>query len=248
MRILALLEARRALQPSSAAFCEVAAEVVGITGAGVMLMSNDIPAGAGCSSCALSLQVEELQYMLGEGPCVDAYRTDEPVLVPDLAIQAVPRWVAFTPPAIAAGARAIFGFPLRIGLVRLGALNLCRDEPGSLSDEQHADALVMADVVARALLALQAEAPPGTLAAGLEAGADFRFVVHAAAGMVSAQLGVSIAEALIRLRACLWDRRDTHRGGRGCGDASGSLLMTHRGPDAEGASSRGGQHGDRARG
>jgi len=201
VRILALLEARSALRTSSAAFCEVAAEIVGITGAGVMLMSNDMPAGLGCSSCALSAEIEELQYTLGEGPCVDAYRRDTPVLVPDLVLQTAPRWIAFTPQAIAAGARAIFGFPLRVGLVGLGALNLCRDRPGALSDEQHADALLMADVVARALLVMQAEAPPGALAPGLEAGADFRFVVHAAAGMVSTQLGVSIAEALIRLRA-----------------------------------------------
>ncbi len=36
---------------------------------------------------------------------------------------------------------------------------------------------------------------------GLEVGADFHFVVHNAAGMVSVQLGISVTEALIRLRA-----------------------------------------------
>ena len=56
-------------------------------------------------------------------------------------------------------------------------------------------------MVARAVLDMQAQAPPGELAADLEAGSDFRFVLHQAAGMVSAQLEVSIAEALIRLRA-----------------------------------------------
>jgi hypothetical protein len=35
----------------------------------------------------------------------------------------------------------------------------------------------------------------------LEAGADFHFAVHNAAGMVAVQQGVSVAEALIRLRA-----------------------------------------------
>ena len=48
---------------------------------------------------------------------------------------------------------------------------------------------------------MQAGAPPGALAAELEAGSDFHFVVHQAAGIVSAQLDVSVAEALIRLRA-----------------------------------------------
>ena len=82
-----------------------------------------------------------------------------------------------------------------------GALNLYRDRPGPLNDEQHADALVMADVAAQAVLLLQADAPPGKLAAELEAGADFQYVVHQAAGMVAVQLDVSVGHALIRLRA-----------------------------------------------
>ena len=95
----------------------------------------------------------------------------------------------------------MFGFPLRVGGVRLGALNLYRDQPGTLSDDQHADALAMADVAAEAVLQLQAGVPRGRLAAELEAGADFRYIVHQASGMVAAQLQVSVAQALIRLRA-----------------------------------------------
>lgn len=166
-----------------------------------MLMSGDMPRGSVCSSNSVSALIEELQYTLGEGPCVDAYHQDQPVAEADLARAAARRWIAFSDTAVEAGARAIFGFPLRIGAIRLGALNLYRDRPGPLTDEQHADALVMADVAARAVLAMQAQAPAGQLAAELESGSDFRFVVHQAAGMVSVQLGVSVAESLIRLRA-----------------------------------------------
>jgi AmiR/NasT family two-component response regulator len=95
----------------------------------------------------------------------------------------------------------VFGFPLRIGAVRLGALGLYRDTPGPLTDDQHADALVVADVATRALLALQANASPSELAAEIETGANLRLVVHQACGMVAVQLGVSLTEALIRLRA-----------------------------------------------
>ena len=70
-----------------------------------------------------------------------------------------------------------------------------------MTDDQHADALVMADVVARSVLMLQASAPPGVVAAELEEGADFRYVVHQATGMVAAQLEISVSQALIRLRA-----------------------------------------------
>jgi len=172
-----------------------------MTGAGIMLMSGDVPRGSVCTTNPVSDRIEQLQYGLGEGPCVDAYGQDRPVLEPDLAEPSTPRWLAFAPPAVGAGVRAIFGFPLHVGAVRLGALNLYRDRPGPLTDEQHADALVMADVAAQALLVLQAEAPPGRLATELEAGADFHYVVHQATGMVAAQLEVSVGQALIRLRA-----------------------------------------------
>jgi hypothetical protein len=69
-----------------------------------------------------------------------------------------------------------------------------------MSDEQHADALVMADVSAAAVLMMQASASPGKLALELESGSDFRYVVHQASGMVAVQLDVSIAQAMIRLR------------------------------------------------
>ncbi len=149
----------------------------------------------------VSQLIEELQYTLGEGPCVDAYRQDQVVAEPDLADPAERRWPAFTPPALQAGVRAVFGFPLRVGTVRLGALNLYRDPPGPLTGDQHADALVVADVAARWVLEAQAGAPPDTVAEELEAGADFHFAVHNAAGIVSVQQGISVTEALIRLRA-----------------------------------------------
>ena len=149
----------------------------------------------------MSHLIEELQYTLGEGPCVDAYRQDTVVAEPDLADPATGRWPVFSPPALQAGARAVFGFPLRVGTVRLGALNFYRDRPGPLSGDQHADALVVTDVAARWVLEAQAGAPPDTVAEELEAGADFHFVVHNAAGMVSVQEQVSVTEALIRLRA-----------------------------------------------
>lgn len=181
--------------------CEVCAEVTGMSGAGIMLMSNDLPRGAVCTTDDVSAFIEDLQFMLGEGPCVDAYHSDAPVLEPDLAAPDTPRWLGFTGPAVEAGARAVFGFPLQLGAVRLGALNLYRTEPGPLTDDQHADALVMADVAAQAILVLQAAAPAGQLAVSLEAGSNFQHVVHQAAGMVSVQLGISVSQSLTRLRA-----------------------------------------------
>ncbi|MET0727489.1 MAG: GAF and ANTAR domain-containing protein [Acidimicrobiales bacterium] len=178
----------------------VCAAVTGMTGAGLMLMSGEIPRGSVATTDAVSTMIEDLQFSLGEGPCVDAYHTDRPVLEPDLASPAVDRWAAFAQPAVEAGARSVFGFPLHVGAVRLGALNLYCDHPTSLSAEQHADALVMADVAAQALLIMQSGAPAGALAVELDSGSNFQHVVHQASGMVAAQLDVNVAQALIRLR------------------------------------------------
>lgn len=200
-RILDRLEPASGGEPGTARLCEVAAEVTEMSGAGIMLMSGDVARGSVCSSNNVSALLEDLQYTLGEGPCADAYRLNRPVGEPDLAEPATARWLAFSPPALAAGVRAVFGFPVQVGVAKLGSLNLYRNTPGALTDEQHAEALVMADVAARAVIAMQTEAPLGAVAVELEQGANLRFVVHQASGMVSVQLGVSITEALIRMRA-----------------------------------------------
>ena len=166
-----------------------------------MLMTGDIRRGSVGTSNPVSDLIEELQYTLGEGPCLDAYHDNQPVLEPNLVEPVVPRWLAFSGPAIDAGVRAVFGFPLQAGAIRIGALNLYRDRSGPLTPEQHDDALVLAGVTTETVLALQADAPPGELAEALEAHAEFQFAVHNAAGMVSVQLGVSIPEAILRLRA-----------------------------------------------
>ena len=181
--------------------CEVGTELSGTTGAGIMLMVGGVQQGTLSVSDETSATIEDLQHTLGEGPCIDAYNDGHPVLEPDLADPAVPRWAAFTPAALEAGARAIFGFPLQIGATRLGAFNFYRDAKGPLTDEQHADLSVVAEVAARTVIDLQAQAPEGDLAEELRQGTDYQLVVHQASGMVSVQLGVSVGEALVRLRA-----------------------------------------------
>jgi hypothetical protein len=201
LRILSLLVEHTGPDVDARRLCEVAVEVTGASGAGIMLISGDRPQGSLCTSDGVSAVIDDLQYSLGEGPCLDAFAQDQPVIEPDLAQPRTPRWLAFTTPALDAGARAVFGFPLRVGAARLGALDLYRDRPGPLADDEHADALVMADIAAEAVLALQADAPEGTLAAALTASADLHHVVHQASGMVAAQLDTDVGEAQTRLRA-----------------------------------------------
>jgi hypothetical protein len=198
-RILAHVVAAGGSASKPGPLCEVAAELIGVTGAGVMVLADDVPQASLCTAGPVSALIEELQYTFGEGPCVDAHGTGKVIAEPDLAVPAIRRWPAFSPKALDAGARAIFGFPVRIGAARIGALNLYRDRPGPLSDDQQADALVMADVIARTVLTLQADAEPGSLPSELNT--DIHTAVHQAAGMISIQLGISVGDALMRLRA-----------------------------------------------
>lgn len=179
--------------------CEVAADVVGVSGAGVMVLADGVPQASLCTTGPVSALIEELQYTLGEGPCIDAHRSGKVITEPDLAAPAMLRWPAFAPPVVDAGARAIFGFPIRIGAARIGALNLYRDRSGPLGDDQHADALVMAEVIAWTLLSLQAHAGPDSVPSELDTG--IQTAVHQAAGMVAIQLDTPVGDALARLRA-----------------------------------------------
>jgi hypothetical protein len=185
-RIVDRLRPSADAEPGTFCLCEACADVSMMSGVAMMVMAGEMPAGL-CTTDGLSALIEELQYTLGEGPCVDAYRDDRPVLEPDLANPVIPRWPAFTPAAVAAGALAVFGFPLHTGVVHVGALNLYRDRPGPLTEDQHADVFVLADVTTLAVLAMQAPAPESGLGDDIEAGVNLRLIVHEAAGILSAQ-------------------------------------------------------------
>jgi hypothetical protein len=181
--------------------CVASAAAIGVSGAGLILMSGGRALGSVCVSNRMTEIAEEWQYTLGEGPCVDAFRSKAPVLVPDLADPEITRWPGFREGAQAAGVRAAFGFPLLVESVCFGALNLYQDHPGPLTPEQIADAVAVAFVASRVVLAWQSVAGPGSLAWQLEHVPMHRAVVQQAAGMVSVQASVSVTDAIVMLRA-----------------------------------------------
>jgi hypothetical protein len=179
---------------------DICMNLTAMSGVGIMLRSVDTLLGSVGMTDAVSALIEELQFTVGEGPCIDAFNLGRPILEPDLA-EPTRRWLGFTPPVLDAGVRAIFSFPLQAGSVCMGALDLYRRQPGALSGDQHADAVAIAGVVAEVVLAMQARARPGALAAELRRLTERRLVEHQAVGMASVQLGLSIGDALLRLRA-----------------------------------------------
>ncbi|HVF05957.1 MAG TPA: GAF and ANTAR domain-containing protein [Frankiaceae bacterium] len=199
-RLLAGAPSERAALPQR--ICDLCVSLLGVTGAGISLSTATGNRGVVCATDDVAARIEDLQVMLGEGPCVDAVGTGGPVLVPDLDRPddvAVGRWPAFMEGAGAAGVRAVFAFPLRIGAIGLGAIDLSRTSPGDLDAEQLAGALIAADAAALALLDLD---PAGDgFAEDYAARSTYHLQVHQATGMVQAQLDVTTDAAFATLRA-----------------------------------------------
>jgi hypothetical protein len=183
-----------------AALCRAAVRRLGMDGASVTVISGGVARELVCASDEVSARLDELQFTTGEGPGADDFRAGSPTLIRDLDSVAG-QWPGFVPMAVAAGARAMFLFPLQAGAIRVGALSLYRAQPGSLAGEELGDALVFADIALRLLL----DASAGlTGAAGyrpMDGLSEARAEIHQATGMISVQLGVSLEEALVRLRA-----------------------------------------------
>jgi hypothetical protein len=183
--------------------CRVCTEAIAVNGAALSLTSEPYRETIGASN-DVAARIEELQLTLGEGPCLDAFTSGEPVFAPDLGqASALARWPVFAPAALAAGAQAVFGFPLAVGAVRVGALDLYRDRPGDLEDNEVPDALLLADLATVAVLNARADAPAGDEALYRHDSdlGDRHAVVHQATGILLVQLDVPIEEAFMRLRA-----------------------------------------------
>ncbi len=185
--------------------CRATVPVLAVAGASLMVAVDAAPAPLAWSG-DVSERLEDLQTATGEGPCCDAHESGRPVSERDLGRLGPGRWPGFAPPAHAAGAAAIFSFPLRIGAARLGALTVHRTLMVGMSDREDSDARAIAEVAAAAILWFQAGAAAGGLGPELSGLIRRSAVVHQAAGMVSSQLGVTLADALVRLRAHAFSR------------------------------------------
>ncbi|WP_319448493.1 MULTISPECIES: GAF and ANTAR domain-containing protein [unclassified Mycobacterium] len=148
-----------------------------------------------------SARIEAKQSLTGEGPSVDALTRAGPVLVDDLAKQ-LAGWPGFTSALGADAKGAMYAFPLQIGAIVVGVLDLYRVEPLSLEPEDMTAMLAVADIVTMVLLS---RTPPHEVATDA---AEAWWVpspasseIHQATGMVVAQLAVPPRIAYLRLRA-----------------------------------------------
>lgn len=178
--------------------CSAALQVSGV---GLVWMSGAGPGAMLAATDGVACVMEELQFVLGEGPCIESSRLYRPVLTPDLTGSGGARWPEFTAGALAAGACAVFAFPLQVGRIPLGVLELYRTETGPLTDQDLREALAFSDAATSLLLDLHSQMDPAQLHQALMRPVSMRDQVHQATGMIAVQAGVTLVEALVLLRA-----------------------------------------------
>jgi GAF domain-containing protein len=177
-------------------------DAVGLDGVSISTMGEFLGTETLAASDDQVARVDELQFDLGEGPCWDALALGRAVLEPD--IRATPRrfWPAFSPAIAQEEVGAIFAFPLLIGPLRVGGIDMYSTEPRELTAEDTAQTEVLAGIVGRHVLRRALREAGGEDLPGLGSRTSRR-AVHQATGMVIAQLGISADDAhlLIQGRA-----------------------------------------------
>ncbi|HSP39692.1 MAG TPA: GAF and ANTAR domain-containing protein [Frankiaceae bacterium] len=185
--------------------CAACVELLDVDGAALSLWLDGDARGTFGASGTLSRRLDELQFTFGEGPCVDAVRTDRPVLVNDLDQARQARWPAFTGAALEAGVGAIFAMPVRIAVMPFGSLDLFRHRAGELSDADLNAGFEAAELATLPLLDLMSsQVDWAAVGEGGDASEQLasleRVEVYQAVGMLIGQLDVTPAEAMARLR------------------------------------------------
>ena len=205
--VLALLDGAQADEVRVEPFAAAAADVLGVDGVCAGIGTGPLGTVLAWGREKAGVALEDLQFTVGQGPGLEAIAAGAPVLVDDLAQHAA-RWPGFVPGALALPVRAVFAFPLRIGAISIGVLTAHRAAAGPLPPGRLADALALADAVGLLLLhrvptgsGAEDAAPELGPRPGWAQPAIHRAEVHQATGMISIQLNVSLAEALVRLRA-----------------------------------------------
>ena len=176
-----------------------AVAVSGASSAGLLLadQNDTLHYMAASSEGARHLELFQLQH--SEGPCLDCYRTREPVITTDLA-QGAPRWPVFAPRAIEAGVRSVHAFPMRLRDRVIGALNVFGEEPLPFGPSDVKIVQAMADVATIAILQERAIANAELLTEQLQGALNSRIVIEQAKGVVSRDHDVSVDEAFAALR------------------------------------------------
>ena len=204
-QLLSAVDGRRGIDAADR-LCETCVALFDVDAAAISLVFDGATNGTfGCSD-EKARAYDEVQFTVGEGPCLESVALGAPVLVTDLADRTERRWPLYGPALLEMRIRGVYAIPVVVAGEYVGALDLFRVLPGQLPAGELAGATLAAELAGIPLLDLldqdlqAAVAEPGSNA-WVELAVLSRAEVSQATGMLVAQLGIEPADALLRLRA-----------------------------------------------
>src|SRR4029434_7873818 len=123
---------------------------VGVSGARVSLSDEGGALQVVAAASERTRLLELFQLQTDQGPCVDCFRTGQPVSVADLP--SAGRWPRFTAAAAEVGFAAVHAVPMRLRTEVIGALNFFDANAGALDDGKLRIGQALADVATIGLL------------------------------------------------------------------------------------------------
>jgi len=203
--LLAAVGGRRGVEAADR-LCKACVVLFDVDAAAISIVFDGTSKGTLGSSDEPARRYDEVQFILGEGPCLDSVATRGPVFVDDLADPMETRWPAYGRAMLAYEIRGIHAVPVVVAGEYIGALDLFCVQPGPLDSAVLAGAVSAAELAGVPLLDLmssdlRAAVDDPDSNAWTEFNALSRVEVSQATGMLVAQLGIDPAEALVRLRA-----------------------------------------------
>jgi GAF domain-containing protein len=193
-----LLLASPDLEAFLSGVARLAADVVPSASCGITVRRDGRPLTV-ASSDECAEQVDEVQYGVGEGPCLQAMDTGTVVDVPDLVAEH--RWQHYRRHALQHGVRCSVSFPLTVDGTTVGALNLYGRTPhGFDAGARHRAETFAVQAAAAVTLVIR------TLGL-VEDGADLeralisRTIIDQAIGILMAQRRCTADQAFAVLRA-----------------------------------------------
>lgn len=168
------------------------------SGAGVSLIHESQRISVGATD-SLVRTADDLQYTLGEGPCLTAWSSRTAVSIDDTTVdQRFPRWSSS---AAEAGVRSCISVPLLRGRDSIGAMKVYSTTPGAFDDADRAR-LTSLSVAASALLGhVQTSETSTRISSELRSSLRSRDVVGIAKGILMQRDGLTETEALTALTA-----------------------------------------------
>jgi len=174
-------------------------DVLDVAAAGLMLVAPEGDLRVVASSSEEMRLVELFELQSQEGPCLDCYRTGEPVLNQNLA-RDYGRWPRFGPVAVEAGFRSVHAIPMRLRGVTIGALNLFRDHEGVLDEADVVAAQALADVATIAILQHRAALQAHIVVDQLNHALNSRIMIEQAKGILAERTHLDMNGAFSWLR------------------------------------------------